>query len=109
MESLFTLFGKLQRTASLNSEGLGLGLRICKQIVEQNGGKIYVESDGVDKGSCFTFSMLMDKVDANSAMLVDEVDANSESLLEQNYANGNSTLLSALPYKQNSSTANATR
>ena len=34
MNSLFTLFGKLQRTASLNSEGLGLGLRICKQIVE---------------------------------------------------------------------------
>ena len=33
IESLFTMFGKLQRTADMNSEGLGLGLRICKQIV----------------------------------------------------------------------------
>jgi signal transduction histidine kinase len=31
---LFTRFGKLQRTAEINSEGLGLGLTIVKQIVE---------------------------------------------------------------------------
>ena len=31
---LFSLFGKLQRTASMNSEGIGLGLQICKQLVE---------------------------------------------------------------------------
>ena len=71
MDSLFTLFGKLQRTASLNSEGLGLGLRICKQIVEQNGGKIFVESDGENKGSSFTFSMHMDEVDLNSESLLE--------------------------------------
>ena len=53
------MFGKLKRSASMNSEGIGLGLRICKEIVDQNGGAIYVESDGVGKGSCFTFSMKM--------------------------------------------------
>ena len=31
---LFSRFGKLQRTASINSEGIGLGLTIVKQIVE---------------------------------------------------------------------------
>ena len=71
IENLFTLFGKLQRSADLNSEGLGLGLRICKQIVEQNGGKIYVESAGENKGSCFTFSMKMEEVDTNSESLLE--------------------------------------
>ena len=31
---LFSRFGKLQRTAALNSDGIGLGLTIVKQIVE---------------------------------------------------------------------------
>ena len=30
MSTLFTKFGKLQRTATMNSEGIGLGLTICK-------------------------------------------------------------------------------
>ena len=33
---LFTRFGKLQRTAEMNSEGIGLGLTIVKQIVESS-------------------------------------------------------------------------
>ena len=31
---LFTRFGKLQRTAEMNSEGIGLGLNIVKQILD---------------------------------------------------------------------------
>ena len=31
---LFTEFGKLQKTADINAEGIGLGLTIVKQIVE---------------------------------------------------------------------------
>lgn len=38
MRKLFTRFGKLKRTAAMNSEGLGLGLTIVKQIVESAGG-----------------------------------------------------------------------
>ena len=59
---LFTRFGKLQRTASINSGGLGLGLTIVKQILELAGGKIDVYSDGKDTGSCFTFSMPLESV-----------------------------------------------
>jgi signal transduction histidine kinase len=33
MRQLFTRFGKLQRTAELNNEGIGLGLTIVQQIV----------------------------------------------------------------------------
>ena len=52
-DTLFTRFGKLQRTANINSEGLGLGLMIVKQIVESAGGKVAGESQGVNQGSSF--------------------------------------------------------
>ncbi len=45
---LFTRFGKLQRTAEINSEGLGLGLTIVRQIVESAGGAVTVTSAGPD-------------------------------------------------------------
>ena len=45
----------------MNSEGIGLGLTIVKNIVENSGGQIRAQSDGIGKGSCFTFNMQMDR------------------------------------------------
>ena len=56
---LFTRFGKLHRTAEMNSEGIGLGLTIVKQVVRQSNGSIKVFSEGANKGTCFTFKMKM--------------------------------------------------
>ena len=56
---LFTRFGKLQRTAMMNSNGIGLGLNMVRQIVELSGGQVGVESKGVGHGSTFAFSMNM--------------------------------------------------
>ena len=63
MASLFNRFGKLQRTAKLNNEGIGLGLTIVQQIVESANGTVKVESPGVGQGSTFKFSMQMDRTE----------------------------------------------
>ena len=56
---LFTRFGKLKRTAVQNSDGIGLGLTIVKQIVESSCGAVDVQSEGIGKGSLFRVSMQM--------------------------------------------------
>ena len=59
MSIIFNKFGKNLRTASMNSEGIGMGLMICTELVKLNSGSISVMSEGKEKGSVFTFSMKM--------------------------------------------------
>lgn len=35
---VFTRFGKMHRTVTMNSDGIGLGLTVVKRIVEMAGG-----------------------------------------------------------------------
>ena len=51
---LFTLFGKLEQTAKINTTGIGLGLSICQQIVEALKGDIKLDDD-YQNGASFTF------------------------------------------------------
>jgi signal transduction histidine kinase len=50
---IFGLFEKLDST----SEGTGVGLALVKRIIEVHGGRIWVESEGIGKGSTFCFTL----------------------------------------------------
>lgn len=49
---LFTIFEQMDGSATRAFEGAGLGLALCKRLVEGMGGRVGVESE-LGKGSCF--------------------------------------------------------
>jgi signal transduction histidine kinase len=52
-ERVFNLFSRLNP----EMEGTGIGLAIVKRVIEVHGGRIWLESQGVNKGSTFFFTL----------------------------------------------------
>ncbi len=55
-DKLFRIDAHYSRTGTEGEQGTGLGLILCKELIEQNGGQIWVESE-VGKGTTFTFTI----------------------------------------------------
>ncbi len=54
---LFSKFSRIDYDDGPEIEGYGLGLAICRGIVDAHGGRIWAESDGDGRGTRFTFTL----------------------------------------------------
>ena len=57
LDSLFLKFSRIEDDGERRITDTGLGLAICKGIVEAHGGRIWAESDGLGLGTKFTFTL----------------------------------------------------
>ncbi|HPS31264.1 MAG TPA: PAS domain S-box protein [bacterium] len=57
LDKIFQRFSQIGDIYTKKPNGTGLGLALSKSLVELHGGKIWVESEGPDKGSTFLFSL----------------------------------------------------
>jgi signal transduction histidine kinase len=69
-ENIFERLYQVNSSDTAGRVGLGLGLHIAKELVEKQGGKIWVESV-LEKGSCFRFTV---PVYSRQDLLVSTVD-----------------------------------
>ena len=78
---LFKLFGKLESSSSMNPQGVGFGLAMCKKLSERLGGSIGVKSEP-GRGSTFTFSMSVNPTNDEAESSNSGMDEKSSSVIE---------------------------
>jgi PAS domain S-box-containing protein len=54
---IFHAFEQLDSSFSRQEQGTGLGLALVRKLVELHGGRVWVESEGENKGSVFSFTI----------------------------------------------------
>lgn len=61
LPKIFTKFFRSKEATSVDTDRVGLELSLAKEIIEQHGGKIFVESKGKGRGSRFWFTLPISK------------------------------------------------
>ncbi len=54
---VFEAFTRVENAYTKGTEGTGLGLAISRKLVELHGGKIWIESEGINKGTTVKFTV----------------------------------------------------
>jgi PAS domain S-box-containing protein len=72
-ERVFKEFEQVDSSYGRRQQGTGLGLALTKRLVEMHGGRIWVESEGIEgKGSIFTFLIPVSKPEAKPTPTADK-------------------------------------
>ena len=53
-QELFRKFTKMSKLGTSNEPSTGIGLYLCKKIIERHDGQLLAESDGINKGATFS-------------------------------------------------------
>ena len=56
VKKMFDKFTKMSRLGTSNESSTGIGLYLCRQIIEKNNGRLTATSEGKNKGATFTIS-----------------------------------------------------
>ena len=81
-ERIFVEFEQVDSSYGRRQQGTGLGLALTKRLIELHGGRIWVESEGIeDKGSRFTFLLPLQKPEPQPMLAHDPVEHCGEALL----------------------------
>jgi signal transduction histidine kinase len=79
---IFDLFAQAERGLDRSQGGLGVGLTVCKQIVEMHGGTIVASSPGWDRGATFTMRIpLAERAAAAAPTMAPKPDSLSRVLI----------------------------
>lgn len=57
LEGIFEKFQRGDRGGRVNRNGVGLGLYVCRKIIDAHKGRVWAESDGIGKGSRFIIEL----------------------------------------------------